>query len=139
MTKEIVAEEKVEEVKKYDSVNALWCAKCQRGMSGLVLAEGLKQGDDCPICRQKLAVHEISQEQVGVLKTAAQARKDQEELAEIRRRERDLRSIRHIKDPGEMIGEEKRAREKELLALKGEIDELKSLLKAQAKNTKSTN
>lgn len=121
----------MEEVKKEfnPAIDALWCKRCQRGMTGLKQAEGLVEGDDCPLCIALTKNGNIADNAVGVLKKVATVRKEHEEYVAIKKREKELKTIRHIKDAGELVQDEKKARQEEIGSLKSQIEELKKLLK----------
>ena len=135
VVKEVVKEEVVKEVVKEavaisepGTPNALWCKRCQRGLTGVPEAIELVSGDDCPICSQLARSGKIGSDRIGILLTCQQARDDQAELIALRAKERELKQIRHIKSPGDLVNDEKRARVKESASLKGEIAELKNLV-----------
>jgi len=131
--KATVREIVIEPEKKDESGNSLWCTTCQRGMDGLEIAKDKSAGDDCPLCEQKAAIHELGKDRIGVLKLVSQVREEVEELATIKARERELRKLKSIKSPGDMVKDEARAREKETAALKGEIASLRSMVEKLTK------
>lgn len=116
-----------------DKCESLWCKRCQRGLSGVVEAEGLVEGDDCPLCLDLAKYGNIAENSIGVLKKISTAVKEHEELVRIRRREKELKMHRGIKGTDELIKEAKAEQKAELEALKAQIADMQKMLAASQK------
>jgi hypothetical protein len=121
------------EVVKESVKEALWCKRCQRGMTGIEEAINSNEGDDCPICVDMARHGNIAENSIGVLKKASTAVKEHEELVRIRKREKELKMHRGIKGTDDLIKEAKAEQRAEIDVLKAQIDELKKLVSSKTK------
>jgi hypothetical protein len=108
--------------------DALWCKRCQRGMSaskldteGTDLMKSLKAGDDCPICTALALEGEIAADARGILMTCQQVTDEWYEKIKLNHRQREMRMLRSIKDTGDVALEKVNKQDKEIEELKRQI------------------
>jgi hypothetical protein len=114
--------------------DALWCKRCQRGMSGVPEAKDLKSGSDCPLCDALALDGEIAADARGILKTCQEITDDWQEKIRLNNRQREMKMLRSIKDTGDVALEKVDKQDKVIEELRKQIELLtKSNVKVDAK------
>jgi hypothetical protein len=132
--KKILNRDKIE----HPNPDHLWCKRCQRGMTGLdekgKQPTSVKAGDDCPFCIDLANEGEISREAIGVLMTTQAVTDEWHEKAKLRHRMDELKSIRAIKDTGDVALERVGQQDKIIEELRKQI----ALMEARNNNKTET-
>jgi len=116
--------------------DALWCKRCQRGMSievevtnpetGVITKtrktpDDLKAGNDCPLCVSLSAEGNISPEAIGILTTCQTITDEWLEKIKLNNRQREMRMLRSIKDTGDVALEKVNKQDKIIEDLQKQI------------------
>lgn len=116
---------------KYE--DKLWCERCQRGVGGNN-HEKYTEGDICPMCLDRYRHRHDKMQISGELKKISTVLREKAEIAELRRRQKEQRTIRGVKGAGELVREAEDKFKAENDALRQELAQIKDLLKNKPVN-----
>jgi len=110
----------------------LWCEQCQRGVVGEPNYKELKDGDVCPICREKFG--KDREHDWGLLVDMEKYAEEKKKLNELLKIERERRRVKKVDGPEDVKRELKREYDMRLKEQQKEIETLKAMFKNQQKS-----